>query len=316
MTNVTIKNGVFCGKEMNGEFILVKDWQSNTKPQGGHVTVKHGTQTIRINVAQENVMEAVSTESYEDILARINKRFNIMERMTSGVINGTIKSLIIAGASGVGKTYGTERMLKAAEADGMIRFDHIKGRMSAIGLFKKLFENSDKGAVVVIDDCDDIFADDTAMNVLKGALDSSEERWISWNTDSLSLEKEGIPQKFRFDGTVIFITNLNFQSIIDAGKAMAPHMEALISRSVYLDLALHDRKAVMARVEDLAFNTPMLYSKGLSKGEVKLAIDWLKENSANLRTLCCRTALKLAQFVATDEDWMDIAEVTLLRPKS
>ena len=51
--------------------------------------------------------------------------------------------------------------------------------------------------------------DDLSLNILKAALDSSKKRYISWNTDSNMLGREGIPDRFEFKGSVIFITNIN-----------------------------------------------------------------------------------------------------------
>lgn len=314
---VFLTDGSYRGQVINGEFNLVDSWKVSERSgnKDGIIRVMLNGKKVNVSINESDVkFEAPVEESYEEILARITKRFKILERMTSGVINGSIKSLIIAGAPGVGKTFTVERMLKAAAAAGDITFEHIKGRMSAVGLYRMLFQCSDPGAVLVIDDCDGVFGDEDALNLLKGALDTGEERWISWNTDSSSMEKDGIPQKFNFQGTVVFISNLNFQAVIEADGRMAPHMDALISRSIYLDLALHDRKAVMARVEDLSLNTPMLFKHGLTKEQIVITLDWLRKNLDKLNErLSLRTAMKLAQFVVADEDWEEIAEVALLR---
>jgi len=314
---VFLKNGSYRGQVIDGEYNLVHGWKVSARAgdKDGVVRVMLNGKAVNVCIDEIDVTyEAPAEESYEEILARITKRFNILERMTSGVIEGVIKALIVAGAPGVGKTFTVERMLKAAALDGLIEFEHVKGRMSAVGLYRMLFKCSEPGGVLVIDDCDGIFSDEDALNLLKGALDTSDERWISWNTDASFLEKDGIPQKFNFQGTVIFISNLNFQSVIEADGRMAPHMDALISRSIYLDLALHDQKAIMARVEDLSLNTPMLFKKGLSVEQVKTTLEWLRENLGQLNErLSLRTALKLAQFVATDDDWEEIAEVALLK---
>lgn len=315
MTKIVINNGSYRGQEINGEFDLVNEFKISERSgnKDGVVRVILNGKPVNVCVDYADLhKDAPVEESYEDILDRISKRFNILERMTAGVINGSIRSLIVAGAPGVGKTYTVERMLKAADSDGDISFTHIKGYMTARGLYKKLYDCSSKGSVMAIDDCDAIFGDDIAMNLLKGALDTSEERWISWGAESRGGDDE-VPQTFKFEGTVVFISNVNFQAVIDNGGRMAPHMDALISRSIYLDLALHDRRAIMARVEDLSLNTPMLFSKGLDRPEVETTINWLKDNISNLRELSLRTALKLAQFVKADSDWQDIAEVTLLK---
>jgi len=85
----------------------------------------------------------------------------------------------------------------------------IKGAMSPIGLYCKLYKMADKGNVVVFDDCDSIFQEDLSLNILKAALDSKPNRWIHWNTDSFKLRNEGVPDSFSFKASAIFITTLN-----------------------------------------------------------------------------------------------------------
>lgn len=86
------------------------------------------------------------------------------------------------------------------------------------------------GKLILFDDCDSVFDDDDAVNVLKGALDSSEVREISWQSARPVKNAKGeiIPQKFEFTGRVIFISNLP-QKDIDP---------ALKSRSFVLEVAL------------------------------------------------------------------------------
>ncbi len=85
--------------------------------------------------------------------------------------------------------------------------------MSAIGLYSKLYEFSDSKNILVFDDCDSILLDDVALNLLKGALDSGKKRVISWLSESSALRREGIPDRFEFKGSVIFITNLKFDKM-------------------------------------------------------------------------------------------------------
>ena len=85
--------------------------------------------------------------------------------------------------------------------------------MSAIGLYKKLYEHSHKGHVVCFDDCDAILYDDLALNLLKAALDTGKKRTLCWNTESRTLMAEGMPNSFEFNGGVVFITNIKFDNV-------------------------------------------------------------------------------------------------------
>ena len=107
-------------------------------------------------------------------------------------------------------------------------FVHFKGRATAAGLFVTLYDNSDK--IVVLDDCDSVFKDDDAVNILKGALDSYDTRKISYLTTKPLKDEFGshLPRSFEFTGKIIFISNIS-QSKLD---------EAIRSRSFVSDIDL------------------------------------------------------------------------------
>ena len=144
---------------------------------------------------------AIARESDESILARLNERFTILTEMTKAVKRGDVRAMIVSGPPGVGKSHNVEAVL---QKDGLFdvlgerkpRFEVVKGAMSSIGLYSKLYEFSDANSVLVFDDCDDILHEELSLNILKGALDSSNRRFIGWNTDSRILRSEGIPDRF------------------------------------------------------------------------------------------------------------------------
>jgi hypothetical protein len=160
----------------------------------------------------------VARESDESILARLNERFDILTEMTKAVKRGDVRAMIVSGPPGVGKSHNVEAVL---QKDGLFdtlgerkpKFEVVKGAMSSIGLYSKLYEFSDAKHVLVFDDCDDILQEELSLNILKGALDSSNRRFISWNTDSRILRSEGIPDRFEFKGAAIFITNIKFEHV-------------------------------------------------------------------------------------------------------
>ena len=147
----------------------------------------------------------VAKESDESILERLSERFEILDEMTKAVKEGNVRAMIVSGPPGVGKSFGVEKVLQKADlfntlAERKPKFEVVKGAMSSIGLYAKLYEFAAEGNVVVFDDCDSILMEDLSLNILKGALDSSERRFISWNTDSRLLRSEGIPDRFEFKG--------------------------------------------------------------------------------------------------------------------
>jgi hypothetical protein len=253
-----------------------------------------------------------TTETFEQIDARIRRVFTVLSKVSHGVVLGHIKAAIVSGAPGCGKTFLLERDLARAEAEGKVRMQSVKGSMSAIGLYKMLFECSEPGNVLLIDDCDSIFADLDALNILKNALDTGKTRKVCWAKESKALESEGVPRSFEFKGAVLFITNIDFAREISKQNKMAPHYEALLSRSLYVDLKIHSKTEVMVRVGQVVFEDEFLQDNSITKRQATEMMTWLKSNVTGLRVLSIRTVIQMAAFVKTDNSWQDMAESLLL----
>lgn len=244
----------------------------------------------------------------------IRERFDVLEILADGVASGNIRSLIVAGAPGVGKTHTLESKLTAAEANGVVKsVTTIKGSISPIGLFVQLWENRDAGQVLMLDDIDAVFADEEAMNLLKGALDTTKTRRISWAKASSFLRDNDIPNTFDYNGAIVFITNTDPDAVMEKGGKLAPHMGALISRSVFLDLCIHNSSQIMVRVEQVVAESTMLDELGLSKGQAAEAIGWMHQNLDRLRAVSLRTVIQIAAFMKTSDDWAKLASATMLK---
>lgn len=322
---VTIKNGLYFGNEYTGTFETngTTWWDANPHdPREGKVNavIKGKSRMVWVNKSDfefhyedgDVAIVANVAETDEDMRTRIAKRFMVMDKMANGLVKGTIRSLIISGAPGIGKTYTLEKKLKHADEIGEISFSSIKGKCSPIGLYIHLWENRESDCVVLLDDVD-VFSNEDTLNVLKAALDTGEERIVSWGTASNYLAERDIPNNFEFEGSIVFITNADIDAEVARGSKMAPHLDALQSRSIYLDLGVHTSREIMMRVEDVITSTSMLQDRGLTEAQTVNALEWMKEHTESLRSVSLRTALYLADFINTDEDWADVAEVTLLK---
>lgn len=252
--------------------------------------------------------------SYADLVKFIQDRFCVMERILNRVIKGSVTSFIVSGEPGLGKSFLTEKALEAAHNAGTIRYVKVKGAMSAIGLYKKLYECRDSNTVLLLDDADGIFDNKDSLNLLKAALDSKAVRQINYNKISAALTKNGIPLTFDFGGRVIFITNENFEAQINAGGRLAPHLKALMSRSIYLNLGIHGMRAAFARIVQLACSTNVVTKYGCTEAQIVEILEWLKANLSNLHELSIRTVERLASSIVDNPtDWKMEAEITLLR---
>lgn len=326
MFNVQINKGTFRGNDFSGKYVATKTWFPDSVPAheahlgDGKVFVmvdgkERGVWVFKSDIEMEGmeVSPLATVESVEEMKQRINKRFTVMNMMTKGIISGNIRSLIISGAAGIGKTYSLDKALKTAHEYGEIVYKSINGKISGIGLYEQLWNNRKANNVLLIDDVD-VFSDMDMLNLLKAALDTGETRKVCWSTASSYLDDKNIDKEFEFEGTIVFITNVDIDKELERGSKLAPHLHALVSRSVYLDLGVHSNEEIMVRVEDVILNTNMMQKRGLSDAQTSMALNWMKANVTKLRNVSLRTALYLADFVATDANgWEEIAEVTLLK---
>jgi hypothetical protein len=165
----------------------------------------------------------------------------------------------------------------------------------------------------VFDDCD-IWDDQDAVNILKGALDSSKVRRISYNKDSRILREEGVPNSFNFNGSIIFITNKSF----DAKKAskMQPHLDALQSRCHFLDLTINTERDKMMRIKQVYRDAdPGLFvDYDFDKQQQDTIIEYMWDNCNKLREISLRMVLKIADLVKiSPNNWRELAKATCMK---
>jgi hypothetical protein len=259
---------------------------------------------------------AIAHISDEDLIEKTRKRFQILTDMTKAVKAGDVRAMIVSGPPGVGKSFGVEEVLTKDDLFNTLgerkpKYEIVKGAMSAIGLYAKLYQLSGEKNVVVFDDCDSVLLDDLSLNILKAALDSSKKRTISWNTDSRLLRSEGIPDRFEFKGGAIFITNIKFENV--RSKKLQDHLAALESRCHYIDLQMDTDREKVLRIKQIV-QDGMLDAHELSDVAKIDVVDFITTNRAKLRELSLRTVLKVADLRKSFPDnWEAMAEVTVMK---
>src|SRR6056300_2060797 len=324
MTNITIKEGTYKirGKDVDLAgmvFPLVEEFKIGAK--GGYVTVDGKAiqgfpdRNIKIAVPNEHAYETAAAgakvtkreESDEETIERMRERFDMLEEMTKATKKGDVRAMIVSGPPGVGKSFGVEKVLgkhdllaDIAGDSKLKKYEVVKGAMSAIGLYVKLYKYADKDNVIVFDDCDSIFADELSLNILKAALDSKKTRRIHWNTDSFKLRNEGVPDSFEFKGSAIFITNLKFDK---AKGKIKEHLMALESRCHYVDLTIDTEREKMLRIKQIV-SDGMLAEHALGDEVNADIVDFVDVNKNRLRELSLRTVLKVADLAkAFPDNW-------------
>jgi len=257
---------------------------------------------------------ASTKRSDKDILADVTERFRILDILTNGTVDKTIRAVTVTGAPGVGKTYNVGNILEDAKARKGTKYEVVRGAISAINLYMLAYQYRQPGSVIVLDDADTIFQDEDALNILKVLCDSSDERVVSYRKEAPQLAQNDIPQSFKFQGGMIFISNLCFQSVIDMGKnKYAPHMSAIMSRSLYLDLRIHTKQELNVWIQHIVKKAGILRQQGLDAVQEGKALTFLNTHKESLRELSLRTVLKVSQLMQSHRDWESIATKLLCR---
>jgi hypothetical protein len=285
--------------------------RANTKPSQGTTVLEFDTDAIKRREKE------VARESDEEILARLGERFEILTDMTKAVKSGDVRAMIVSGPPGVGKSFGVEAVLQKDGLFDMLaerkpKYEVVKGAMSALGLYAKLYEFSAEKNVVVFDDCDSVLMDELSLNILKGALDSSKKRTIAWNTDSRLLRSEGIPDRFEFKGAAIFITNIKFEHV--RSKKLRDHLDALESRCHYIDLQMDTSREKILRIKQVVQENSMLADYEFEACVQDEIVEFVVDNQDKLRELSLRMVLKLADLrKAFPANWKSHAKTTCMK---
>ena len=291
-------------------------------------------------VGQGDVFEQIEsrplyTETDAEIRQRITERFHVLRDLTTDAARGNVKGLVVWGASGMGKSYevidslGRDSLMDKLAFDptdpdqnkrrigqqGRFkpRYNVVKGFSTPAALYQTLYESSEARETLVFDDCDSIFGNEDALNLLKGVLDTTGTRTISWGTSSRN--NSDIPSQFDFKGAVIFISNINFESIVEKGTArLAPHMAAIMDRCLCLDLTIDTMRERLVRIEHVSRDLRMLEQQfKLDNSQVDEVLKWTYDNARRFRNLSLRKVGQLASIRVGQQNWERVAEITLLK---
>lgn len=266
-----------------------------------------------------DVLEAGETPEATHAVDNVPERFNVNERfdfltdLVTMVADRTSPSLVVTGEGGLGKTYtvnkslisagmqnagdlvgyGTDELLTPSQSRKL--YTVIKGYSSAKGLYRSLFENRNR--VIVFDDCDSVLRDPTALQLLKGALDSYDKRIISWNVDG-GFGEDDLPRSFEFKGGIIFISNLPLHKVDQAVR----------SRSLCVDLSMTldqkiERMSVIIKSDE--FLPEFDYTV---KSDALHFVDKMKHDASEISL---RSLISVTKVAARGGNWQRLAEYVL-----
>jgi len=331
--HIYVLEGTYRNKKVeNALFQMVKPYHPYPHKDGGFVTVKVDdlkefpgatTNEIRISVDNENQLrdkapEQPKEETDQETIDRLRRRFDILTEMTKACKRGDVRAMIVSGPPGVGKSFGVETVLQkhdilATLGDTKPKYEVVKGAMSALGLYCKLYHFKERDNVLVFDDCDSILLEDLSLNILKAALDSKRVRKICWNTEAYRLREEGVPSSFEFKGSAVFITNIKFDNV--KSKKLRDHLEALESRSHYIDLTIDTIREKILRIRQIV-KDGMLKEYELDADVENRIVEFVVEHQRRLREISLRTVLKVADLAkAFPDTWEEVSIQTILKPR-
>lgn len=251
------------------------------------------------------------TRNEDVVWAEIDKTFSVLQTLTEKCCEGSIRSLIVYGPPGLGKSFTVEKVLTRYNIPDE---NVISGTSTKVGLLRSLYRCRFPGQVVVFDDCDSVLQDEQCISLLKAALDSSDTRRISYLSNAVIYPEDDelnpIPSTFEFEGTVIFITNQDFEN---CPKKIKPHCDALLSRSLYLDLRMKTKIDYFIRIKQVV--ALGLFDKiGLSEDEIVDVVKYIRENLDSMRELSVRMAFHLGTLrKSIGDDWREFADRSVRR---
>lgn len=295
-----------------GKFEVIVDGQviaSSPNKQYAMTKAKTAIATSDTQVpAFKFIAEPAKTD--EEIREEINARFDAIHRLVRITALGGNRAMIVSGAPGLGKTHGVDQELSAIDGIKVVR---ISGYTRPTGVFKTLYKHRHSNCVVVLDDID-VFSDENMLNVLKAACDMREQRTISWLTNRPLEDEDGeeIPSSFDFCGSIIFLTNKDFDREIAQGGKLAPHLDAMISRSMYINMKVRTTRDYMICLER-AVEKGALSSRGVCPNLENEIMEFVKSNVDKMHDLSVRALLKLANLAKADPEWKATAKVIMFR---
>jgi hypothetical protein len=218
---------------------------------------------IQAQLGAKQALEA--QKGYKDELIQkygitANTKWNSYERKLNMLLDGelALRAVMAYGTGGIGKTYtfekiAQERKMIAFDEEydmepGGEEYDYVKlgGHIGRKEVQRAMYTHRNK--ILVFDDLDSIWDDESLINVLKNTLDTSGDGKCQWAQRLPETEKgkgDVVPSTFRFNGRMIFITNLSKADMV--AKKATPITE---SRAAGMDLSMN-MEQTLDRLQDI-----------------------------------------------------------------
>lgn len=164
--NLVQKGKVYVmGRKPNGAFFRVP----------GMDGVAAQLERMMSNQLDVNAEDSSMETQYEDLTEKV--------QLILGGQSSFIKSLLITGAPRSGKTFNVMKTVKELGLVDGVDYTKKTGSITVTSLYRTLLQRIN--GLVIFDDCDSVARDDDGINILKGALDTSPVREISYDNQRM-----------------------------------------------------------------------------------------------------------------------------------
>lgn len=264
---------------------------------------------ISCNSGEQDIAEYGEFMNYNELnFSDIEQKYQSTEKYISQMAQGKLRSLIVNGPPGVGKTHSVENYLKKYAGSS---YKMITGQMTPFSLYGHLYQNNREGRVLVLDDIDSVFSKLEGVNILKAAMDTKQVRNISWASSTHLLGASGFPGSFDYLGGVILISNIGFDS---DNKKIGAHLNALKDRSFSISISDRTNESLFKQVCYMVLKRDLLQQFNFSDSQKADLLKYMEDNLSVMYTVSLRVAFKLAMLMQDDpHDWKSLADDGLVK---
>ncbi len=246
---------------------------------------------------------------FSEHVVEVQKHLELTKRFVKSVVDGVHKNAILQGPPGLGKSHVVTQVLheegKVEKKDYFV----VKGHNTPTNLFVLLGLLRNKGQVLVLDDCDDVFKTELGFNLIKAALDP-DNRTVSYQSQRMPLIN-GMPiGDFVYDGTLIICTNQDPRRVT-MGRA-AQHMAAVLSRAILWPLKWDTQERKFAQIYNMVVNADYLAadpSTALDVAQKKELLHFIFDDIGSIKDLDLRLPQKIAVEMKTNENWRETCKI-------
>lgn len=240
--------------------------------------------------------------------ARLDAEYNSLATCLRHMAEGKMRSLIVNGPPGVGKSSMVKQFLTQYSTD-----DHkvVSGHITNLSMYHALFTHRESKQVLVLDDTDNVFSKIEGLNILKAAMDTQPVRTVNWESSSGALSAMKVPTSFKTNGGVVLITNVGFS---DSNSKLGTHLKALKDRSHVIQVGSNSKEGCYNMIAYMVLKKDMLKAYELTEATKRALLAFIHENLDRMVTLSLRTMIKLAEWYKNEpNEWRSYAATTLMK---